>query len=237
VWAGNQKPGFLHGTGSFLARHGDLQRIVFNALQATGSLKGSPSVLEVGCGTAPVMSMLSKYTNRRFGIDVSLSSAAISRSNCISAAADGRALPFIDNTFHIVYSTGVLDLFTDIEASKFLVEMLRVLRPGGKAVVITASEGCFLHSAVMKHLLKRGRWRYGDKRTFRTLGNILPRNTILISEKKQGAIFQLRFVSYLFEEHRILRRLYHGFFLVVSVILGPLNRLPGAVLVTTLEKR
>lgn len=237
VWASTPRTGFLHSAGEYLARYGDLQRIVFNALRATGSLKLSPAVLEVGCGTAPVMGMLSRYSSRRFGIDVSFSSAAISRRNCISTAGDGRELPFLDNTFDIVYSTGVLDLFSDGEASRLLSEMLRVLRPGGKAVLVTALEGCTLHRKVMEHLVAERRWRYGDKRTFRSLGHILPRNAVLISEKRQGAVFQLRFISYLFEERRMLRRLYHGFFLVFSIILSPLNRLPGAVLVTTLEKR
>ncbi len=218
-----------------LAARGDLQRMVYDALKESGGLSPSSSVLEVGCGTGAVLGMLK--TRSRTGVDISPAAAAITSIHTPAGVSDGRRLPFRDHTFDLVYSTGVMDLYPDDEAKLFLEEQIRVLKPGGKAVVTTAWSGCRLHSVVMDHLSRRGRWRYGPKRTFSTLDHILPPGAALLDEKRRGALFQLRFISYLFEDNPFLRRLYHGFFLVLSVLFRPLNRLPGAVLITFLEKR
>jgi SAM-dependent methyltransferase len=221
--------------GGFLARHGDLQRIVFHALKESGALHDSPAVLEVGCGTGPVLSMLD--TPMKFGADLSQSAAAITSRHTPAVVADGARLPFRDCTFDLVYSTGVLDLYGDEEAERLLKEHVRVLRPGGRAVVTTAWDGCRLHESIMNHLKRRNRWRYGSKRTFRSLEHILPPGVLLLCEHRRGAVFQLRFVSYLFEDVRLLRRLYHGVFLVMSILLRRLNGLPGALLISRMEKK
>ena len=80
------------------------------------------------------------------------------------------------------------------------------------------------------------RWRYGPKRTFATLVPLLPEKGKLIDERAMGALFQFRFVSYLFERYGLIRRVYHAAFLLFSILLWPMNRLPGAILVTTMEK-
>jgi len=237
IWRNSERPGFLHNAGGYLARFGDLQRIVMDEIRATGSLGHSPAILEVGCGTSPVMKMLSRHTDRRYGVDISPAAASASSLHCNAAVADGMKLPFADDTFDLVYSTGVLDLFPDGEAGIFLREMARVLRRGGKAVVITSWSGCRLHRAVMEHLTERNRWRYGGKRSFETLKHLLPPEFRLVTEKGRGALYQLRFVSYLFEQNAFLRRTYNGFFLAVSILLYPLNRFPGAVLVTCVERK
>ncbi len=236
VWSRENPSGFLHNVGVFLARYGDLQRITFTALKRTGKLEGTPAVLEVGCGTAPVPGMLEKYSGSLFGVDVSLSSAVRSREKCLSAVADGRTLPFADSSFDIVFSSGVMDMFDDSNAALFLEEMNRVLKPSGRIVAVNARTGCRLHRVIMEHLEKRNRWRYGKKRTFSSLSGILPDKLKIVRENGRGAVFQLRFVSYLFENRELLRRLYHLVFLLFSLILYPLNSLPGAVLVTEMEK-
>lgn len=222
--------------GRFLARLGDLQAIVYAELRRSGALRPGSAVLEVGCGTGPVLEMLSGVAESRFGVDVSPAAARLTSRHTQAAVADGRRLPFDSGSFDLVYSTGVLDLFEDEEAARFLAEKVRVLKSGGRAVAVTSRAGCRLHGAVMRHLVRKGRWRYGPKRTFRTLAPLLPADCSLVSEKGRGALFGLRFVSYLFEHRDLPRRLYHALFLMMSAALRPLNRLPGALLVTVLEK-
>lgn len=237
VWSEREKTGFFHRAGSFLAAHCDLQFIVLRELARNCVLSGSPRVLEVGCGTASVLKMLRKYTDDLYGIDVSSTAAAISSEISRTAVADGRALPFPDGSFDIVFSTGVLDLFETADAELFLVEMDRVLKTGGRAVVTTARCECRLHRTVMEHLVKRGRWKYGSKKCFSSLSGIVPEGLFLVDEYGRGAVFQLRFISYLFESSVLLRRFYNGLFLLISLVLRPLNRFPGALLVTVMEKK
>ncbi len=170
-----------------LAARGDLQRMVYDALKESGGLFGSSSVLEVGCGTGAVLAMLE--TDSATGVDISPSAAAITSLHTPAGVSDGRRLPFRDNSFDLVYSTGVIDLYPDNEAKLFLREQIRVLKPGGKAVVTTAWSGCRLHSLIMDHLSERNRWRYGPKRTFSTLEHILPPGAVLLGEKRRGRCF------------------------------------------------
>ncbi len=235
VWTRRETGGRLRKAGRFLAARCDLQWIVYRELKASGSVPPGGMILEVGCGTAPVPGMLSKDSPNVYGVDVSPTAAAISSRVCIAAVADGRSLPFPSGTFDLVFSTGVLDLYSMDQVRYFLGEMERVLRPGGRAVAFTSSK-CALHRAVMGRLIRRGTWKYGPKREFVSLKDALTPGLDLVYERRRGAVFQLRFVSYLFDDSPFFRRAYHGFFLAASLMLRPLNMLPGALLVTVMEK-
>jgi len=237
IWAEGRDCGILRGIGRAMASKSDLQYLVFRELSEWCFLESDSRILEIGCGTAPVPGMLRGISDLVFGVDVSLSSAKVSSTLCLSAVSDGRELPFPDDSFHTVFSTGVLDLYNEDEVRGFFREIQRVLKPGGRSVAVTSSSRCRLHFAVMEYLRKRGRWRYGPKRSFTSLANLLPDGLAVLSEHERGAVFQFRFVSYLFENRRFLRRVYNGLFLCASMVLRPLNRLPGALLVTITEKK
>lgn len=235
VWTRRETGGRLRKAGRFLAARCDLQWIVYRELKASGSVPPGGMILEVGCGTAPVPGMLSKDSPNIYGVDVSPTAAAISSRVCTAAVADGRSLPFPSGTFDLVFSTGVLDLYSMDQVGDFLGEMERVLRPGGRAVAFTSSK-CALHRAVMGRLKRTGTWKYGPKREFVSLKDALTPGLDLVYERRRGAVFQLRFVSYLFDDSPFFRRAYHCFFLAASLMLRPLNMLPGALLVTVMEK-
>ena len=228
----------VYNFGRKLAEYGDLQRLVFDVLQANcPSLNENTVILEVGCGSGPVAEMLRSYSSQVFGVDLSLSALKLTNQRgVIGAVADARELPFKENHFNLVYSTGMIDLLDDTDAAFAIREIVRVTAPGNRIVIITAWSGCFFHESIKKFLMKRGSWRYGPKRTFKTLKHLLPENAVLHEEKSIGAIFQFRFISYLFENCSILRKVYHLLFLLASVVLRPLNRLPGALLVSIVEK-
>ncbi len=229
--------GLIHRAGRTLAAYGDLQKLVIEILKRTCVIAEHTRILEVGCGSGPVAGRLSRVTPMVYGVDISQTAAELTKETGAGAAVtDARELPFKNGSFDLVYSTGVVDLFDDTGAEMILREMVRVTCPGGRMVVITAWEGCRLHEAVKEYLIRKERWRYGPKRTFTNLEPLLPMKGIRVREQRMGALFQFRFVSYLFEEHKLARRLYHFVYLLISILLRPLNRLPGAVLVTTVEK-
>ncbi len=239
IWKRNQlHTGLIHRTGRKLAEYGDLQRIVTGILKKECRIGENTRILEVGCGSGPVAGRLSRLSPMVYGVDISPAAVELTKETGVEAAiADARELPFKDGSFDLVYSSGVVDLFNDTQASILLKEIVRVTGTGGRIVVITAWSGCRIHETVKKYLIRRQRWRYGPKRTFKTLEHLLPAEGTLISERAMGALFQFRFLSYLFEEKKLARRLYHLVYLLLSILLWPLNRLPGAVLVTTVEKK
>lgn len=241
VWSKREKntgDGFLNRAGRKMACFGDLQRLVTGIITGNCSITGNTAVLEVGSGTGPVAEKLSEFSNRVYGVDISATAVKLTGQRGVaSAVADAENLPFPCGSFDVVYSVGMVDLFNDSRAASILREMISVVSSGGRAVIVTSWSGCVLHEAVMGYLKRKKRWHYGPKRCFSTLQHLLPENVRVVKEHSVGFLFQLRFVSYLFEDYIIARRLYHGAYLLISMLLWPLNRLPGAVLVTVLEKK
>jgi len=237
VWRDFPTRSPLHGLGEFLSRRAELKRLVLAELFRGGRVPRDGAVLEAGCGTGSVMGLLAERGFRVAGVDLSPEALvhASSHSSELSVATV-TSLPFADGTFDLVYSTGVFDLLDDSDLSAALREVLRVTVPGGRIVLINAAP-CRLHRRVMRRLESRNRWRYGPKREIESLSGIVlgHRPDALVTEKGRGFALQLRFLVYLVEHRPLLRRLAHGLFMLVSMILWPLNALPGMVLVTTVR--
>ena len=239
VWKSQtEQHGVLHRLGKKLAARGDLQRLVIDTLKKRFPISEETRILEVGCGSGPVAGVLLDTSPHVYGVDIAPSAVALTRqSGVLASVADSRELPFKKDVFNLVYSTGMVDLFRDVEAALILKEMSRVTSSGGRMVVITAWSGCRLHETIKNYLIKKERWRYGSKRTFSTLEGLVPDDVLLIDERSIGALFQFRFVSYLFEGSSFLRRIYHFCYLLISIVFRFLNNFPGALLVSVLEKK
>lgn len=237
VWKDYPTTGPLHGTGEFLSRWAELKRLVVAEIFRGARVPPDSTVLEAGCGTGSVMGLLSELGFRVVGVDLSpaalVHAAAHSRELSVATVT---GLPFADGTFDLVYSTGVLDLLDDSDLSQAVGEALRVTAPGGRIVLLTAAP-CWLHRRVMGFLERRNRWRYGPKREIKSLSGIVlgHRPDAMVIEKGRGFTLQLRFLVYLVEHRPFLRRLVHGSFMFLSMLLWPLNSLPGMVLVTTVQ--
>lgn len=100
-------------------------------------------VLDVGCGTGDPTKMLEKRCNHIVGIDISYASNNISFAfnksnlspNLSFVSADAIKLPFKDECFDAVVS---FDVIEHVEGDlKFLLEIRRVLKKGGKLLLET----------------------------------------------------------------------------------------------------
>ncbi|GIX08190.1 MAG: hypothetical protein KatS3mg115_2593 [Candidatus Poribacteria bacterium] len=95
-------------------------------------------LLELGSGLGIAARMLSERGYRVVGIDVSplfLKEAAAWRSERLDyLVGDGLELPFVDEAFDAVVSHQYLEHVPDVELA--LNEMGRVLRPGGRVVLV-----------------------------------------------------------------------------------------------------
>lgn len=234
VWRDLSVSGPIHGVGEFLSRWGELKRLVFSELRRSGKLNRESVVLEAGCGTGTVMGMVGRKCSRVVGVDLSLEGLAHARKRSPEvAAARVQCLPFPDGAFDLVYSTGVFDLLSDEDLHAAVGESLRVTAPGGSVVIICAAPNR-LHRMVMGHLTGRGRWRYGPKREVASLRApvLHHRPDASVEERGRGMVQQLRSAAYLAEHVKVLRWIAHSAFLAASILLWPLNLLPGAVLVT-----
>jgi len=60
--------------------------------------------------------------------------------DAVLVRADARALPFIDSTFDLVWSSYFLDLIPNRELPLLLLEFRRVLRPSGRMLLLNLSK-------------------------------------------------------------------------------------------------
>ncbi|HEC91114.1 MAG TPA: class I SAM-dependent methyltransferase [Alphaproteobacteria bacterium] len=110
---------------------------------ALRELKGK-RVLEVGPGAGGHSALFAKHGAVMASADITLSRARATQakfdlmgeraSGCQAMQSDAEHLPFADNTFDIVYSNGVLHHTPDTQLA--LAEVRRVLKPGGRAVIM-----------------------------------------------------------------------------------------------------
>ena len=101
-------------------------------------------ILEVGCGAGSHSALFAYHGANMTSLDLSYERAYSTQkkfallgdaaADCTALQGDGESLPFADDTFDIVYSNGVLHHSPDTDAA--IAELLRVLKPGGLAIVM-----------------------------------------------------------------------------------------------------
>jgi len=103
----------------------------------TGSL-----ALDIGCGTGRAFFPLTRAGYRVIGLDPTAAAVGISRQKAfgtgVEAAlvqASGSHLPFPRKTASFVFAAGVLFHLSEAELRNALIEIDRVLQPGGEAVL------------------------------------------------------------------------------------------------------
>ncbi len=117
---------------------------VLKALQ----LADGESVLDIGCGPGLLAHDIAAGVGpagRVCGIDASQAMLAMASKTCVGQqwtefrAADASQSPYPDNSFDAAVSTQVYEYVQDIPAA--LEELHRVLRPGGRALILDTDYG------------------------------------------------------------------------------------------------
>lgn len=93
----------------------------------------SARILEVGCGSAPCTQELQGASTLATGCDLSSHMLRHAKQTLPLVQADVLALPYLDDSFDIVFSAfGALPFVADLDAA--LAEIARVIRLGGRFV-------------------------------------------------------------------------------------------------------
>lgn len=112
--------------------------------------------LDVGCGTGYAMVQGRKLGFDVFGVDPELSKFGV-RDDSVESVADrmvtaaAESLPFQQDSFDVVYSSHAIEHFADTKAG--VAEMWRVLKPGGRAVLMVPT-------GTMAAILVVSRWLF-----------------------------------------------------------------------------
>jgi len=129
-------------------------------------------VLEIGCGLGTDGAQFAKAGADYTGIDLTEAAVDLSRLRFelanlkgIFRTADAEQLDFPDDSFDLVYSHGVLHHTPDIE--KAISEVHRVLKPGGRAVVMLYHRDSYNYRINISVLRRAGvkllKWNAGLK--------------------------------------------------------------------------
>lgn len=119
---------------------------------ALAGVRDGESVLEVAVGTGLTFADLLQANpgGRTEGIDLTPAMLARARRRAESLegtgtwnlqTGDAYALPFGDATFDVVHNAYMFDLLPEADFGRVLAEMRRVLRPGGRLVLVNMGQG------------------------------------------------------------------------------------------------
>ena len=118
------------------------------------NLRGDERILDMGCGRGAVLLMAAQYltTGRAVGVDLwrrgdqSGNSSEAARRNAVAEGVadraelhdgDMRALPFADDSFDVVLSSlAIHNIRGNVGRAKAISEAVRVLRPGGRLLIV-----------------------------------------------------------------------------------------------------
>lgn len=117
-------------------------------------------VLEAGCGVGLYIEALQPLADEVYGFDVEVEHLEVAQANVPAAnlqLAAGEALPFASDSFDLVLSHEVLEHVRDDRLS--VREIVRVLRPGGRAVIFVPNR---LYAFETHGHYWRGRYRFGN---------------------------------------------------------------------------
>jgi len=141
--------------------------------EAAGFAKtGGLRVLEIGCGLGTDGAQFAKAGADYTGIDLTDAAIELAEKRFelfelpgSFRTADAENLDFADNTFDVVYSHGVLHHTPDTAGA--IKEVHRVLKPGGKAIVMLYHRDSYNYRVNISVLRRAGvhllRWRGGVK--------------------------------------------------------------------------
>ena len=129
-------------------------------------------VLEIGCGLGTDGAQFAKAGANYTGVDLTQAAIDLARRRFELdqlpgnfRVADAERLDFPDNTFDLVYSHGVLHHTPNIAAA--VREIHRVLRPGGRAIVMLYHRNSYNYRVNISLLRRTGvhllRWNAGVK--------------------------------------------------------------------------
>ena len=104
-------------------------------------LAAGERVVDIGCGTGAVAKRMREVVGPQgFVVSIDLSHQMLRHGSGPRVEADTRQLPVADASFDVVFSAYVLDLLPLAEIPAALLELHRVLRPGGRIVLLNMTK-------------------------------------------------------------------------------------------------
>jgi SAM-dependent methyltransferase len=124
-------------------------------------LPAGSRILEAGSGTGQTLSCFSRG-HHTVGLDISVRALELSRGSCESPVrGDILSMPFRDESFDLVYNSGVIEHFKEPENLRAIREMARVTKREGMVIVIVPNSLCPWYRAWKWVATRRKKFEFG----------------------------------------------------------------------------
>ena len=144
--ASGERPVHDHTPASLIALH------VAGYLSVNERI-GTGIGLDIGCGLGTESQLLMNSDRTVIGLDYDFATAKQAGVNLDAAmCSDARVLPFATDSMDWVCSSHIIEHFTDPE--RHVTEIARVLRPGGRLIVLTPNEPADFENPFHVHLFR-----------------------------------------------------------------------------------
>lgn len=171
------------------------------ALAQGCDVKQGTKVLEIGAGTGRLSLELAKLGADVTVTDVSKASLKICKelflhggANAKFALVDINAVPFKEASFDAVFSSGLFEHFDKKYISHFFEEKARILKKGGRLVVLVPSARGILYRLGKRWMEKHGWWIWGKEQPVWTYRSIKLPHLKLLYEKQIDIFSQVPFL-------------------------------------------
>jgi len=155
----------LRGEPSYVWRDGQQRRLDMIVHAAGDRIKGN--ILENGCGVGMYVEHITPFNGTVIGLEYDFERAAEARINSLHILnAAGEQLPLPSGTFDLILSHEVIEHVQDDRTA--IREMIRTLKPGGRAVVFCPNRG---YPFETHGIYRNGKYYFGNK----LFVNYLPR--------------------------------------------------------------
>lgn len=136
-----------------------------------------------------ILAWASEQGARAYGIDISpptvvQAGRAFAPGALRACVSDVRTIPFREASFDAIYSMGTIEHFVETEAA--IVEMARVLKPGGRAIIgVPNRHDPFLRPVLVALLQAAGLYAYGLEKSYsrRALRRMIERAGLTVVEE------------------------------------------------------
>ena len=212
----------LRGEPSYVWRAGQQRRLEMIVRAAGERIKGC--ILENGCGVGMYVEHLSSFGGTVVGLEYDFERAAeagLNSPHILNAA--GEFVPLPSSTFELILSHEVLEHVQDDRAA--VCEMVRVLKPGGRAVIFVPNRG---YPFETHGIYWKGRYSFGNKLFI----NYLPR-ALRNQLAPHVRVYSKEDLQQLFEElpvKLIQRTIIFGAYDNIIARFGPLGKILRGVL-------